>query len=1048
MSGVLSPTAAPSGQDTSVDKLHRLDTHARLAALVPDNSLAIVAPAGSGKTAVMTTRVLSLLASGVPPERIAVVTFTRAATQEIAERVEKLLEDPSDLEAIALGGLRDAYLGLVHAIREKKLTASSVIERLQITTIDALTRSLAANHPEFPLGLQVLPDIMTNEFGEWVVDALMLDPGGAADAITQLQRHYARDGSWIRNRLCDTFNGLRQAGIYNQDLEILQAEGWKAMSIHGLYILELALRDTRYHAKFTELGIGDALRSLKIKRGEKDASTAAFSSYGRALGHDLTSQLPHEVLVAMHTCMTRMFTLATTIAHRRRRVDHLQMQWYADGALKYGYTSNIDHLLIDEFQDSNASQIEMFKELCEGFGDDGRTVFLVGDPMQECYAFRGSDSQGFAAIIEQENFGPHLPIQIHHLHLCFRSTPEVVASVRAFAACKYPDDDTLEWWRQGVRVKPTPALSSRGRTDQRADEFVLSHDEDALTDELLSRARQMRDSGKSVAILVRLRRHGTAITKAAHERGLKVQWDSGLKLQEHQGWSALESLVQFLADRGNINALVRLLRSPLAGMSLDQLAVLFRRPHGPHYLIDLLLPRLNSVFAATDEPTQATRRRVVRFINTITRVALDFRDHPLSTRVSAAWRALGGEELAGEYQAGFDHALQTLGDLVHLYSEAQAAAVWCEQEHTLPPSVSTEDITVSTIHKAKGKEWDHVLIYNEDKKKRKMPLRVSQSLLNDVLLPEEGATELRKVHHFETGAKQNFRKMIDNWTSLEQERKLGYVALTRARQGIVLFSLADEARSGDQRIGGEQVEKPEQTIRINAFDQSYALELDSSAVKYVSGSESEAEAEEASVGHAGSWAISPDSRALYLPFRPRTRLPIDLDRYSRAVGLTIHDLLAEWDAQRPLNEMAEIPPPVLAGLLRRHGVASSQIPRAVAHANRHFTTVSQSPEFAEIKQSAQFEVSLVHDHKDYRIDAVEYRDDGIYISEFKSDEPRQGENDSSFLFRLLYRHRQQVLGYIEALSALYPDRKVTGQIYSTALGKVIAVEPGKPQDNY
>jgi DNA helicase II / ATP-dependent DNA helicase PcrA len=73
--------------------LDALDAEQRAAAVLPAGPAQIIAPAGSGKTTTMVARLAVLLARGVAPERICVVTFNRAAAADLAARVERRLAD-------------------------------------------------------------------------------------------------------------------------------------------------------------------------------------------------------------------------------------------------------------------------------------------------------------------------------------------------------------------------------------------------------------------------------------------------------------------------------------------------------------------------------------------------------------------------------------------------------------------------------------------------------------------------------------------------------------------------------------------------------------------------------------------------------------------------------------------------------------------------------------------------------------------------------------------------------------------------------------------
>src|SRR6516164_11493766 len=125
----------------------RLDEAARAAASTPADSILLEAPAGSGKTAVLTRRFLRLLASVDDPGQILAITFTRKAAAEMRARVIRALRGEfatSDPEASGLGVL--ARAALEHGAA-RGWSIDTLPQRLRIQTIDAFNYWLASQLP-------------------------------------------------------------------------------------------------------------------------------------------------------------------------------------------------------------------------------------------------------------------------------------------------------------------------------------------------------------------------------------------------------------------------------------------------------------------------------------------------------------------------------------------------------------------------------------------------------------------------------------------------------------------------------------------------------------------------------------------------------------------------------------------------------------------------------------------------------------------------------------------------------------------------------------
>ena len=123
----------------------------------------------------------------------------------------------------------------------------------------------------------------------------------------------------------------------------------------------------------------------------------------------------------------------------------------------------LQHILIDEFQDTSSAQLELVRRLTAGWQkDDGRSIFCVGDPMQSIYGFRQAEVRAFLELAE-EGIG-EVQFDVQRLRSNFRSAPGIVdwmnaaslASCRAATiaiAARSPFDPAKLPWRNS----PTPA---------------------------------------------------------------------------------------------------------------------------------------------------------------------------------------------------------------------------------------------------------------------------------------------------------------------------------------------------------------------------------------------------------------------------------------------------------------------------------------------------------------------------------------------------------------------------------------------------------------
>ncbi|MGA2366099.1 MAG: UvrD-helicase domain-containing protein, partial [Steroidobacteraceae bacterium] len=179
-------------------ELFDMDRRARAQTLEVERSLLLQAPAGSGKTTVLTARFLALLASVDAPEQILAITFTRKAAAEMRQRIHAALRAASTGEIIA--GV-DAQLMQAAAQRDR-LCGWQLMHnpaRLRIQTIDALNHSLAAALPVAAgsspsLQINPAPASLYRRAARRALQGVMQEPGSVA--AERLFEHL--DNNWNR----------------------------------------------------------------------------------------------------------------------------------------------------------------------------------------------------------------------------------------------------------------------------------------------------------------------------------------------------------------------------------------------------------------------------------------------------------------------------------------------------------------------------------------------------------------------------------------------------------------------------------------------------------------------------------------------------------------------------------------------------------------------------------------------------------------------------------------------------------------------------------
>jgi ATP-dependent exoDNAse (exonuclease V) beta subunit len=391
----------------------------------------------------------------------------------------------------------------------------------------------------------------------------------------------------------------------------------------------------------------------------------------------------------------------------------------------------IKHILVDEFQDTSISQWELLERLTAGWQpDDGRTMFAVGDPMQSIYRFREAEV-GLFLRARHAGLGG-VPLEPLRLTTNFRSQAGIVDWVNRTFPRVLPaaEDET------SGAVPYSPSVAHHPAQDGDAVRWHLFEERGAEAQRVVEIARAARagNAHGSIAILVRNRSHLDHIVPALKQAGLRYRAVEIERLGEKQVVQDLYALTRALAHPADRAAWLAVLRAPWCGLTPVQLAGLAEATR------DTVWEAMHddSRIALLDADAQERLDRVRGVLDTALAERLR---GSLRDRVEGAWLALGGPaccedatdledaEIFLEELAAADDA----GDL----PEHGALDARLSELYALPDMEAGPDaIEIMTVHKAKGLEFDTVIMPGLDRTQRhgEPPLIIWKALADDLLL--------------------------------------------------------------------------------------------------------------------------------------------------------------------------------------------------------------------------------------------------------------------------------------------------------------------------
>ena len=470
----------------------------------------------------------------------------------------------------------------------------------------------------------------------------------------------------------------------------------------------------------------------------------------------------------------------------------------APSELALGLDARLGHLLVDEFQDTSVAQYELIERLTAGWEPgDGRTLFLVGDPMQSIYRFRQAEVGLFLKTIA----GKIGQIPPAYLALCanHRSEAGIVEFVNQIFSRTLP---VLNDIGSGA-VAYSASVAARPAGAEEAVTFHGFHkgedaEEAALVVQLVLKARSADPRG-SVAVLVRARTHLPRIVAALKSGGVSFRAIDIDRLGERPVVRDLLALTRAMLHWGDRPSWLAILRAPWCGLTLADLHAL-AGGQSDGTIWDLL----RGGMAGLSPEGQV---RVGRLRGVLEAAFAERGRWPLRRWVELTWASLGGPACLAR-----DDDLQDAGDYLDLLERHERAGDLAdfdgfrsevESLFAQPDSSADGRLQLLTIHKAKGLQFDTVIVPGMGRR----PRRDNPALLLSAEVPQpDGSVDRLLATIRETGKDQDpvygFLRVLERQKNFHESVRLLYVAATRARSKLHLLGHVKRYADGDVRPEG------------------------------------------------------------------------------------------------------------------------------------------------------------------------------------------------------------------------------------------------------
>lgn len=858
------------------------DEKERSAALNPTQSFIVQAPAGSGKTEILTQRFLVLLAIVTEPEEILAITFTKKSAAEMRARIINALHKAeSNLEPT--GEHEKKTWGFAKAVlKRNKQLQWNLLEnpnRLQIQTIDSfnaqLTRHLPllsnmgaaidiVDNPRF-LYREAVTELLAHleDHVEWSIhiETLLLHLDNDLTKLeTLLINMLAKRDQWLPYLFCsdqdtlrvhlekqlsniisDTLLSLRNCFPKEYERELIILARFAAQNVNQThpqslisYCLNLnSLPGVQPGDKIQWLGLAELLLTKSFEWRKRITEAEGFPSGSKLKNseeknilmtlkqrmlnlleklsgyselqyglRELSSLPDHrynedqwKTLDALQWILKIAVAQLRCVFQREAKVDYAENAQAAllalgtdesptDLALALDY--KIQHILVDEFQDTSNTQYRLLEKLTLGWeSEDGRTLFVVGDPMQSIYRFREAEV-GLFIRARTHGIG-HLKLIPLTLSVNFRSEPGIINWVNNHFDSIFPKFDDIA----SGAVSYSKSTTAKHTISSDLVHLHAFFETESYADELVECIKQLKqEKSYRVAILVRSRSHLNSLIPALKKAKLNFRAIDIDPLITRPVIQDLLSLTRALLHPADRVSWLSILRAPWCALTLNDLLIISGDKSK-----NILWEQIQST-QLIGQLSPEGQRQLIRLRDILQPKLIDRERSSLSHLIETTWFQLGGpacliQESDLKDADAFFKLLQRMDSKNSLLNIDELNEE-VEKLFSAPDNQADSSLQIMTIHSAKGLEFDAVILPQLE---RHPPANKNELMLwmQRPLQEDKTALLLAPIHAVGCD-KDPIYSYIKNQHTLKNDYetiRLLYVAATRAKKELHLFFNCD-----------------------------------------------------------------------------------------------------------------------------------------------------------------------------------------------------------------------------------------------------------------
>jgi exodeoxyribonuclease V beta subunit len=516
------------------------------------NNLAYEASAGSGKTFMLVVRYLSLLFQGASASKILALTFTNKAASEMQERVYQTLvdlEERGELDEI----IKVTELSKTHILENRQRILDEFLNSsTKIMTIDKFFTQILR---KFSLYASLMPDFSTfaSQHELKLLSRFLkeVSVAGKKDALITLSLESNKRLESIFNLLDEFYvkkQELSHLKFFKVDYKSFQDEAMRLLSSLQKIIARCDKASSTAQKGVEAESFEDLQNKAWLSRDSFDYSTfkKCYTLEMDVLLVQIKEAIKNQNRAKEQNFFYALFELVDIYAKSKKAlyVDDSELSFSDVTSLVYQILheiedseflyfrldSQIEHMLLDEFQDTSILQYKILKPLIEeitsgnGIFENG-SFFFVGDVKQSIYRFRGGVSALFGEVRKEQN------TQVEQLLTNYRSQREVI-----------------EFVNETFKTKIKNYTPQKTRTEANAGYVAIIQD-DSLVEATIVQVKRLMQLGadiNQIAILCATNADGEVIKQTLVDEGIEVVTETTTKLINQKSVKAMLEYLKYL----------------------------------------------------------------------------------------------------------------------------------------------------------------------------------------------------------------------------------------------------------------------------------------------------------------------------------------------------------------------------------------------------------------------------------------------------------------------------------------------------------------------